>query len=147
MKRWIGFSEDDDKRTEGADIKLPKLANALRTTPSTFARASAQSYGARHQWNEPKPRKTSRNCERKFASTTACITRTQRRSSATANTTGSTRNLLISKHDFLISLRLIRQLSPLAANPWKRLRKSSTARRCLASTIPIPKKRSRIFTN
>ena len=40
--RWIGFSEDDGRRiAEGANITAakPHLANALRTTRSTYRRA------------------------------------------------------------------------------------------------------------
>jgi hypothetical protein len=44
MSRWIGFSEDDgDTLAEGSDIRRAQprpLANALRTTRSTFAQLS-----------------------------------------------------------------------------------------------------------
>ena len=124
----------------------PPYHSRLRSA-TRHCRTFARSYRAQHRWTEPKPRKTSRNCERKSASTTGYITRTPRLSSATANTTGFTRSLLISKRNFLISSRPIRQLNASAENRCRRLRKSSTARRCSASTTPIPKKKWRIFTN
>src|SRR4029077_7662832 len=48
--------------------------------------AFARSYRALHRWTEPKPRKTSRNCERKSASTTGYITRRPRPSFVTPGT-------------------------------------------------------------
>jgi hypothetical protein len=69
-----------------------------------------------------KPSKKSRNCERKSASTTGCITRKLRQSSATANTTASTRSSSISKRSFPIWLRPIRPLNASAENRLKRLR-------------------------
>ncbi len=66
--------QDDAKKfAEGANVRPVASDNAFH-----LCRAFARSYHAPHRWTEPKPRKTSRNCERKSASTTGCITRTPR---------------------------------------------------------------------